>query len=167
MLLSHSKEAEPPDWAGTRGHTWRATQGDATWAPGLRAGSPSQIWGRTLSPGGGDREVAHVSSKVPSASSIWDSDIGNHWKVTKQKLHYTKPDAPTERKSLEAVFWWLTRRQDHDETAQRTTETAICMSQLQCCRENPYDCCSVPKSCLTLYNPMDCAHQASLSFTIT
>ena len=27
--------------------------------------------------------------------------------------------------------------------------------------------CSVPKSCLTLWNPMDCAYQASLSFTIS
>ena len=28
-------------------------------------------------------------------------------------------------------------------------------------------CCSVPKVCLTLCNPMDCSSQASLSFTIS
>ena len=28
-------------------------------------------------------------------------------------------------------------------------------------------CCSVAQSCLTLCDPMDCAHQASLSFTMS
>ena len=33
--------------------------------------------------------------------------------------------------------------------------------------DNIQDCCSVAQSCLTLWDPMDCSRQASLSFTIS
>lgn len=71
LLLPHSKEAEPRD---------------PSWTPASNPAATPELWGPLLGQGGlilcppgeGDREGAHTSSEVPSASGFWGSDTGNN-----------------------------------------------------------------------------------------